>query len=461
MIKIQKFKNLFDFKRGSSLSFVDFITFIKTHRPEADISFIKEINKEAYQKAKNALPCVALNFNFGECRKTKNIIRPTGLIYFDIDDCEFDIETLDKSLIHAYWRSLSGEGYGLVVRADGANSSSHSDYSAQISHLANELDILDVYDKRAAKRNQGVCVPNDENIFYNKDSKLFKIGNIKSIAKSKVFSKSKLRREEKKRNNKVCLKVTLLNKLTKPNKNGARQIFLDNRHHFDIGDLAYERVEGSELIEVNMFGFKEGSRNSTVSCALKNAVWLNYSLDVNVVAKIVYGMMNASSEANLPEEEFRTIVDKVVALKSCEELQPIVSKKAYFMVFQGDMDGHKANGLSKVDKTIERFKAAIRSWPADEKLVVTKLVKLVGLSAKTYYAHRKEIHKQIEMEDTTTTEHTPIAGYIDLPDGDSIIVRAHEVDQYLKELETGELVGEFKSSAYYRLFWNQEPDKGD
>lgn len=404
VIKIQTYRSLYDKNKGTSIDFPDFIKFIRTHRSEADIAFIKDINPSEYQKAKNALPCAALNFVFKGQRTEKNFSGSTGLMYFDIDEPGFNIDKLDKSLIHAYWKSLSGKGYGLVVRTQGSNFTSKEVYKAQVEHIAAKLGILDSYDKNASKRNQGVCIPNDPNAFFNPDSTVFSISNIiYSNSNKRVINKSKYIKKRKNKNNKVLSEVTKKNFLVKPDlSEGKRQIWLDNRHHINLRGKKRLRVYPTQqrLIEVNMGGYQEGNRNQIVSSCLTNAAWLNMGVSVENVAKVIYKMMDNRAADNLPEEEFNYIVQKIKERRDNNTLQPIYSDVKFFMVTAEGESKNAARGETQKEISRGKIRNAIRSAHKQGiKLIQQEIADIAGVTRKTvskYWSEFKELIKSLK-----------------------------------------------------------------
>ena len=53
-------------------------------------------DSKKYIELKKAIPVATFNFNFKDWKKETNITNPTGFLYIDIDNQEFDINILDK-----------------------------------------------------------------------------------------------------------------------------------------------------------------------------------------------------------------------------------------------------------------------------------------------------------------------------------------------------------------------------
>lgn len=75
---------------------------------------IKDKNKE-YQAIKVTLPSICFNYTFkNNYVNTDNADESTGYLYFDIDgEKDFDYDTTH---ITAFWKSVGGNGFGLLVK---------------------------------------------------------------------------------------------------------------------------------------------------------------------------------------------------------------------------------------------------------------------------------------------------------------------------------------------------------
>ena len=86
------------------------------------INKLRELRKgdAEYDKIKKTLPIIFHNYSFKENYvKESNADVPTGFLFFDIDDnnfCDFDYK-----YISVCWRSVGGNGYGLLVKVKNLN----------------------------------------------------------------------------------------------------------------------------------------------------------------------------------------------------------------------------------------------------------------------------------------------------------------------------------------------------
>src|SRR5699024_978387 len=83
---------------------------------------------------KNNIPCAILNFNHSKGYvKGNTVSKPTGYLYIDVDN-SLDVD-LSSDHISAYWKSLSGTGYSIVVAVKGLTKSNYKSATIEVSDL--------------------------------------------------------------------------------------------------------------------------------------------------------------------------------------------------------------------------------------------------------------------------------------------------------------------------------------
>jgi len=110
----------------------------------------------------NSIPTYRYNFLFDETASNMNIIKPTGLIYIDVDS---DIVIPENEYVFASWKSLSNIGNGLLVKVDNLSVDNFKYVYKEVS------DLIGVEsDKNASKPTQQTVLSYDSNLYYNSDS---------------------------------------------------------------------------------------------------------------------------------------------------------------------------------------------------------------------------------------------------------------------------------------------------
>ena len=171
---VQTYGNYTDYVVNNQITFNSWLNLIKT----GDHDYINNIlsarkagkGSEDYEEQKSIVPVANHNFIFGKERKNKYLLRPTGLLYLDIDKPSFDINSLNKELIHAYWKSFGGNGYSIIVKVEGLTEDNFND---TYQYIVEKLGVEEVYDVNAKKANQANVLSYDPNLYFNKDSYVF------------------------------------------------------------------------------------------------------------------------------------------------------------------------------------------------------------------------------------------------------------------------------------------------
>ncbi len=170
-MKINKFKNCKSPNVNQEITIEEFFNLIKTGDTHTSlIQEIRTLGKQSltYKTVKESnLPTFRFNFLFKIKANNHNIIKPTGLIYIDVDDTT-DIN-LSNELIYATWKSVSNTGRGILVKVDGLTLTNFSDtYTA----IGESLNII--VDAGAAKASQQTVLSYDPSIYINDNSITFK-----------------------------------------------------------------------------------------------------------------------------------------------------------------------------------------------------------------------------------------------------------------------------------------------
>lgn len=146
--------------------------------PEEALSYIKGINRTDLDTItkirelgkgnpvsdllKTTLPAVLWNFQSTGCRNASCITASTGLIYFDID--LNSTYQFNKEYFYASWKSVTGTGYGALVKVSGVN---QDNFKEAYHVIADTLKIA--YDAATKKATQLNILSYDPEISINAD----------------------------------------------------------------------------------------------------------------------------------------------------------------------------------------------------------------------------------------------------------------------------------------------------
>lgn len=252
-----------------------------------------------YKKIKDQyLPTFRFNFLFDGYAKTENITVSTGLIYLDADN----VETIpDNEYIFAKWKSLSGLGYGILVRVEGLTTNNHLE---TYNDLANLIGInADIGGRKAT---QQTVLSYDPDLYHNEDSKVY-----------------------------LCKKVSIDNNIKERRGLGGDDTFLEtgvirlnNIDEYFDDDTPY-KVFTPKVHICNPFiprDIPEGKRNHTMYFLLSQYALLNKSKRWKFLswrAEII----NTKMSPPLKKGEINNIISNVLSQRDKDELRMIYNQE--------------------------------------------------------------------------------------------------------------------------------------
>ena len=372
---INKFKNGESPKVVSSSKIIDIISKIKEGDENLqEIKELREIGKSnpLFDKMKMKLfPSYRFNFTFNLTAANKNIIEPTGFIYIDVDKQI----TVDKSnpLIYACWKSISGTGYGILVKVDNLTLDNFKD---TYHSIGNQLGINpDLY---ACKATQQTIQSFDPELYLNEDSLTFN-----SIHNKGNPTIVKVSRE----------KATITN----PISYGNNKLRFNN-----IGDY----FEGNESKDFLVFGkekikicapfipqfIEKGKRNSTMFLLLSQYIQLNqFAAESFLIA--CANTINKSMVPCLTTTEIKKIINSVLK-KNDEATLTLILNKERRILFNPSIElttkekqkivGQEMGKL-KTEKTLSEIYKVVEGWDFDNlgKITQDKIATQLSKGVKT------------------------------------------------------------------------------
>ena len=391
---------------------------------------------EGYDKAKNSLPLVTWMFKFNAYKKDENILCSTGLLYYDIDketaeqpifsenverqnsqQPSFDTNSLDKSKIYAYWKSVSNEGYSIIVKANGITK---ENFDLNYKLIAKELGIEHVMDKNAKKKSQANFISYDPSIFVNESAFVFEAINAEEIKKvslapiKELYSLSIKKGKEKKTfkgANDTFFRKSNVDELIRPDEYNAKE-------------------EGFLLVKAWLPGeIKKGNRKKTLFAYFQNLVYLNPD---EALDKFIQEGLNKNTKLCLPPLEEKKVIEIVQSVfhyhlkGTLEPIYLLKKKKLPKMLFgrNSNMDTKDKQSYSatkvaewKSNKTKRKIYEAIES-STGKKITIKTVASDSGVSIPTikrYWSEFKEFVKELNL----ALEETFISEVPDLSIGNS------------------------------------------
>lgn len=383
---INIFKNGTNPNVVSSLEINDIIKIIK----EGDQNLQKIISLREMGKSNpffdelkiNNIPTFRFNFTFNSRANNENVISPTGFIFIDVD-AVIRIDTSNQN-IFACWKSISGTGYGILVKVENLTVDNFKETYHSIGIL---LGITP--DSNACKATQQTIQSFDPDLYLNEDSITFNAIH-------------------KKENPTIISEKTTI---SAPILYGNNKLRFNNiSDHFEGKESKDFLVFSDEKIKIcapfiPQF-IEKGKRNSTMFLLLSQYIQLNQfaaesfliacantinksmvpCLTTTEIKKIINSVLKKNDEATLTQilnKERRILFNPSIEL-TMKEKQKIVGQEMgklktektlseiYKVVEGWDFDNlgkitqdKVATQLSKGVKTIKRNWAAFKSYVSD------------------------------------------------------------------------------------------------
>ena len=334
-------------------------------------------DEDAYQKIKSSLPCYTLNFSFDGKKSNENIIAPTGFIYLDIDNVE-NIN-LSNPYIFAAWQSLSGAGYGILVKVDGLTLENFKiTYQAIGKELGIEVDL------NAAKATQFTIQSYDEDIYINNDSTTWEATTLD--APTTLSYKKKKKRYANVKGEKETIQYDNLH-----------EIDFEGQDYLVFPDEKYEAAKAYIPKRIN-----SGNRNQTLFTIGLQFKALNPNISPNYLYKKLHGINSICCHPPLPENEVNRIISNIVELQSPEPFpnyprRVIFNPEANLSLHEKRKIVNGVTGAIKSQKTLASLACAVLYWDywIHGRVTQKKLQKVTGRNIKTiekYYKELKDIY---------------------------------------------------------------------
>lgn len=322
-MKINLFENTFKPTVINTITIEDYITYIKDGYNVDEVLQARNHPKGSneYKKVKTNRHAVTFNFLFNKYKKNVNIISSTGLLFFDIDEVDFDINKLDMDNIFLLHKSFGGNGYSIIVKVDGVSHRSHNEFKDCYNSIAEQLGILNIYDKGALKMTQYTLFSYDPNIIVNNNAiTLVPIINKRDTTTIKCKDKiSNIKRDT------TTIKEELT-KRTKTNELVGMSLFYSNENFINVTfesvldeyneDCVYI-AEGKPYYRVfTPFGadgkpkkIVDGDKHKVISMYTNNLLFLNPTIGSKQLSILIRNMINTHCYSVVPEGNLKSIID--------------------------------------------------------------------------------------------------------------------------------------------------------
>lgn len=344
-------------------------------------------NDSLYKSIKNSLPCITFLNTFDKYVSNENIIKSTGYMYIDVDNIDF-IDLKNHSFVVCYWKSLSNNGYGIVIKYD---VNSVLDLQDCVSELSEVLGIS--LDKNAVSKDRLNVISYDENIYYNKNYTEYTFNNKKMVSNTYIntnlINRLQVIDTTYEEGN---LRFSNLEELIK-------SYDFDGNPFIDLGDnkLQYAEV----FIPKEIF---DGNRNKSMYVLCSQIRGLNPWITEDYLLKVCNTI---NKDKFKPQLDFRELVD--IVRKVCSKKEPVVMlNKTKRILFNPDyvltkkekqsMTATQIRGV-EAEKNTKKIITCLNSWDFERlgKISQSKLAKETGFGIATIKRRAKKINHIFEI----------------------------------------------------------------
>lgn len=336
-------------------SIEEWVDYLKNEERK-EVSTIKKLRnlkkrEDEYDKIKKTLPTIFYNYSFKENYvKESNADVSTGFLFFDIDDndfCDFDYK-----YISVCWRSVGGNGYGLLVKVKNLNKDF---FKESYNYIGTEI-LKIPFDKACNHLARANFISYDKDVIYNPNSEIIDLtqfnsnknahnGNIKEKNSNRIYQ------DEHK------ITFSNLNKILE-----EKEIEYNEEGVFDFGK---EKLDYCQCFTPKKKISK--NRNATTISFAKCMISQNPFFSEEVLSHYIKGFNNKFCNPPMDFIEITKIIKN--AYKSKEEAPRNNSKKRFVFESKKNLTKKEKSKIynsilakERQEKTILEIAEIIKNW---------------------------------------------------------------------------------------------------
>lgn len=272
-------------------------------------------NDLQYKNIKNSLPCITFLNTFNDYVSSDNLVSSTGYMYLDVDDIS-EINLSRYNFVVSYWKSLSNNGYGILIKYKKDNSIILQDCVKELSTIFN-LKL----DTNAVSIDRLNVMGYDTDIYYNPNYTEYSFNtNLEEVSNSYIIkSLNRLEAIDTDSGIEGNLRYSNLQELEDSyNYEGKKYLVLEDK-------IAYAEI----FIPKNIF---EGNRNKSMFVICSQIRGLNVWISREQLYRLCNAINKDKFKPLLQAFELNQIVDKVFE----KEVPVIMLNKTRRIVYNKD-----------------------------------------------------------------------------------------------------------------------------
>lgn len=339
---------------------------------------------------RNKIPCAIINFEHDSYVKCSTLLKPTGYMYIDIDDeCNLDF---DLNYVHAYWRSLSNNGYSVVLKVKGLDD----------NHLRESYryvgDLLDVgYDKAAISKDRVTVLSYDPDAYFNNDSFLIDLSSIEFTQHSnkKSFYLGYDCDGDKIRYNNLDEALNANNINIEYNEDGLFDLGKDNKVVFSEVKVPFKPIH-------------KGRREKVMSSIAHQLITLNKSYPKSRFFAHINTINKDKMIPPLDINEINSIVNK--KYRNRHNLTPIInSSRRFFYNPEYSLNATQKRRLTmkkinkdRIETSKNKITKTLTNWDYKEhgKITIKSVALISGMNRKTVQKYYSELIEKLNISKT-------------------------------------------------------------
>lgn len=369
---------------------VDYVK--SSDRPEVKhILRARELGKgtDGYRQIKtDKIPCTTINFNHDGYVRSSTITNATGYMFLDVDDDTMG--DVDMNYVAAYWRSLSNNGYSVIVKVNDLSPDSLKQSYRRVGEL---LDIR--YDKAAISKDRLTVLSYDTGAFYNTDCKEIEMNHNKKTHYNTINKSLSLCSE--------CNGVKIrYNNLNHTLEEFGIELNYDQDGLYDFGSS--QKLAYSEVV-IPYRKIKEGKRNSIMTTIIHQLIALNPKFPKEQLLKLCHYVNRTKMTPPLPDKTIAQAFERKYLERT--RLTPILNARRRFLynplhnltTKEKRRLNAKKIGQDKVTKTKQRLRSALSKWDYEKmgKITHKKLVQVTGMNLKTIQKYCSSVKNELKI----------------------------------------------------------------
>ena len=382
--------NVFNRSIITSLSLDEYINTMKNpdfvRKSQVDLARETYKNSELkkddplYKSIKNSLPCITFLNTFKDYVNNENIVDSTGFMYLDVDDVN-DVNFSIYPFVVAYWKSLSNNGYGILIKCE------------NVGELQDNVKELSLFfnlklDKNAVSKDRLNVLGYDNDIYYNPNYTSYVFNNSEKVSLSYIKEYSIRLQQIDTKNEVGDIRFSNLKDLIK-------EYDFNGEPFIDLGENKLEYAE--VFIPKSIF---EGNRNKSMFVLCSQIRGFNAWISESMLFRVCNTINKDKFKPELSTQELSEIVKKVYS----KENPVVMLNKTKRILFNPDYTLSKFDRQSMATKQIRAMEAikntskiikCVEDWDfeVNGKITQNKIAKMTGFGIATIKRRSCEIKK--------------------------------------------------------------------